>query len=62
MKFMWSFLVVALLVLAAYQLGQMSRDEGFQANSSGLMIGGIVGIVVLFVILQVAIGSAFARR
>jgi hypothetical protein len=59
---MWSFLVVALLVLAAYQLGQMSRDEGFQANSSGLMIGGIVGIVVLFVILQVAIGSAFARR
>ena len=62
MKFMWSWLVVALLVLAAYQFGQMSRNEGFQAASPGLMIGGIVGIVVLFVILQVAIGSAFARR
>ena len=55
MKIMWVWIVVAVLLVAAYKAGQMSRTEGFQSiyanHTSGFIILIIVGIVALIIFL-----------
>ena len=50
MKFPWTWLVIAVLVVVAYKAGQMSRTEGFM---NGAEIGFITVFAIFFIVVMI---------
>jgi len=69
MKFPWTWIIVAVLVLVAYKAGQMSRTEGFVITTYGIYaFMAVSAVILLFVIaaiiyhLVIAPGSYVIKR
>jgi len=57
MKFPWTWIIVAILVLVAYKAGQMSRPEGFEDFTFGAAIGIGIAVIIGGILLLLAVGA-----